>query len=291
MAMKSTILSYPNRGKWGDSSYRGNCSGFIIKDLLEYYRPKKFVEVFSGSGTGMQVAREIGIKNSIHLDLNNGWNALVSDIPSGNDFTFSHPPYWDIISYSGQRGTPHQDDLSNSMSYEEFITKLDKVNAKIYTALINGGRHAFLCGDVRKQGKYYSIIKDMAWIGDIEVHIIKEQHNTFSQRKNYNGSFVSIAHEHLLIFKKNAIWKVPIKFTQTKEFDLRAFENLTWRDLIQGALEFLGGEADLSSIYEVIQDSKKTRKNKHWKDKIRQVLQIHDNFTVVKRGVWRLNIY
>lgn len=25
----ATILSFPERGPWGDSSYRGNCSGWI----------------------------------------------------------------------------------------------------------------------------------------------------------------------------------------------------------------------------------------------------------------------
>lgn len=176
------------------------------------------------------------------------------------------------------------------MSYEEFISKLDKVNSKIYASLVNGGRHAILVGDVRKQGKYYSIIKDMAWIGDLEVHMIKEQHNTVSGNKKYNGVFIPIAHEHLLIFKKNEIWKVPIKFTQTKVFDVRAFENITWRDLIQGALEYLGGKASLASIYELIQDSKKSRNNKHWKEKVRQTLQINKNFVSEERGIWKLNI-
>ncbi|MBL5783592.1 DNA modification methylase [Bacillus sporothermodurans] len=196
----NSILSYPSRGKWGKSSYRGNCTGHIIKDLLEFYQPKKFVEVFSGGGTGKDVAIDLGIKNSVHLDLNNGWNGLIHEIPTGSDFTFSHPPYWDIVKYESQRGSAHEDDLSNNMSYEEFITKLDKVNSKIYAALVNGGRHAFLCGDVRKNKKYYSIIKDMAWIGDLEIHMIKEQHNTVSGRKSYNGKFIPIAHELFMAF-------------------------------------------------------------------------------------------
>lgn len=285
----NTILSYKERGSWGKSSYRGNVSGHVVKDLLEFYQPRKFVEVFSGGGTGKDVANYLGIKNSVHLDLNNGWNALVDEIPVGNDFTFSHPPYWDIISYQKYNGQ-HKDDLSLNMSYEEFISKLDTVNAKIYQSLVNGGRHAFLVGDVRKKGKYYSIIKDMAWLGDMEVHLIKEQHNTVSGRKNYNGKFIPIAHEHLLIFKKNNIWKVPIKFTHTKTFDLRQFENITWRDLIQGCLEWLGGQAELSQIYELIADSKKAKKNPHFKEKVRQTLQIHDNFTAVTRGTWSLSI-
>lgn len=285
----NSILSYENRGKWGKSSYRGNCSGFVIKDLLEFFQPKMFVEVFSGGGTGKDVATELGYKNSIHLDLNNGWNALVDEIPSGSDFCFSHPPYWDIISYQQYNGQ-HEDDLSLNMSYEEFIIKLDKVNAKIYGSLVNGGRHAFLVGDVRKKGKYYSIIKDMAWFGDLEIHLIKEQFNTVSERKKYNGKFIPIAHEHLLVFKKNQVWAVPIKFSYTKTFDLRQFENMTWRDLIQGALEWLSGQAELQAIYGVIKNSKKASKNHHWKEKVRQTLQVHQNFVPVARGIWSLKI-
>ena len=292
--MKS-LISYSNRGNWGNSSYRGNCSGFVIKDLIEHFypnsKPKKFVEVFSGGGTGLDVAKDLGITNSVHLDLNNGWNALVSEMPTGSDFVFSHPPYWDIIRYETQRGSYDPDDLSNVMSYKEFIAKLDKVNAKIYQSLLNGGRHAFLIGDVRKKGKYYSIIKDMTWFGDLESHIIKAQHNCLSNNKTYsNNNFIPIVHEHLLVFKKNEVWAVQLKRTVTQSFDLRQFQNITWRDLIQGTLEWLGGKATLSQIYKVIEGSKKALKNNHWKEKIRQTLQLHDNFTAVDRGVWSLNI-
>lgn len=290
-----SIISYPNRGKWGNSSYRGNTSGYVIKDLIEQFyphsKPKKFLEVFSGGGTGLDVAKDLGIKNSVHLDLNTGWNALKDEIPYGSDFVFSHPPYWDIIKYKTQRGSYDPDDLSNVMSYEEFIQKLDKVNAKIYQSLLNGGRHALLVGDVRKKGRYYSIIKDMTYFGDLESHIIKTQHNTVSGNKQYaNNSFIPIVHEHLLVFRKNEVWAVRLKRTVTKTFDLRQFNNITWRDLIQGALEWLGGQAHLQEIYNVIEGSKRTIKNSHWKEKIRQTLQIHENFISIERGVWGLNI-
>lgn len=290
-----SIISYPDRGKWGKSSYRGNCSGHVIKDLIQHFypnsKPKKFVEVFSGGGTGLDVAKDLGITNSVHLDLNTGWNALKDEIPYGSDFVFSHPPYWDIIRYETQRGSYDPDDLSNVMSYEEFIQKLDKVNAKIYQSLLNGGRHAFLVGDVRKKGRYYSIIKDMTWFGDLESHIIKTQHNTVSGNKRYaNNNFIPIVHEHLLVFKKNEVWAVQLKRTFTQTFDLRQFKNITWRDLVQGAIEWLGGQARLQEIYNVIEGSKKAQKNKYWKEKIRQTLQIHENFYPIERGVWGLNI-
>ena len=95
----------------------------------------------------------MNINNSLHLDLNNGWNALKDEIPSGADFIFSHPPYWDIIKYENQRNSYSPDDLSNNMTYEEFIEKLNMINEKIYHSLVSGGRHAILVGDVRKNGK------------------------------------------------------------------------------------------------------------------------------------------
>lgn len=290
-----SVISYPNRGKWGDSSYRGNVSGHVIKDLLQHFfpntKPKRFIEVFSGGGTGEAVAKELGYTNSVHLDLNNGWDALKDNVPFGSDFIFSHPPYWDIVKYEKQRGCYDPDDLSNAMSYEEFIKKLDQVNAKIYQSLLNQGRHAILVGDIRKKGMYYSIIKDMTWFGSLESHIIKQQHNTVSGKKQYaSNSFIPINHEHLLVFKKNQVWAVPLKRTVTQTFDLRQFNKITWRDLIQGAVEWLGGKAQLQEIYNVIEGSKKANKNKHWKEKIRQTLQMHDNFVAVDRGVWSLKI-
>ena len=122
-----SVISYKDRGNYGDSKYRGNCSGYVIKDLISQFypnsKPKKFIEIFSGGGTGKDVAIELGINNSLHLDLNNGWDALIDEIPSGSDFIFSHPPYWNIISYEKQRGKFEKNDLSNNMNYEEFIQK------------------------------------------------------------------------------------------------------------------------------------------------------------------------
>jgi hypothetical protein len=208
MIQLNSILSYPIRGPYGRSSYRGNCSGYIIKDLLEFYKPQQFIEYFAGGGTGYHVAKQLGYQNSIHLDLNEefgSFNLLSDDLPKDADFIFSHPPYWNIIKYSGNVwGTKkHKDDLSHIEDYDGFIQKLNYINRKIYYSLKKGGRHAILIGDVRKKGKYYSIIKDMEWYGELEAHLIKIQHNTQGERKIYrNQNFIPIAHEHILIFKK-----------------------------------------------------------------------------------------
>ena len=278
-----SVISYKDRGNYGNSKYRGNCSGNVIKDLISQFypnsKPKKFIEVFSGGGTGKDVAKELEIKNSIHLDLNNGWDALIDEIPSGSDFIFSHPPYWNIISYQKQRGSYNKNDLSNNMSYEEFIKKLNFVNEKIYYSLINGGRHATLIGDIRKNGKYYSILKDMIWFGELESHIIKIQHNCLSDNKIYNNdSFIAIKHEHILVFKKNKIWVFNLKVTETKKDNIMNITNITWRDLIQATIEFFNNKASVDDIYNILSKSKKAKNNNHVREKIRQTLNENVNF-------------
>lgn len=287
----NSVLRYSDRGEWGNSSYRGNCTGHIILDLLKQYKPLKFVEVFSGGGTGQDVARSVGMTNSIHLDLSNGWDAMSDEIPASSDFTFSHPPYWDMIAYETQRENGHHvNDLSNKMPYTDFIDRLDSVNEKIYHNLVNGGRHALMIGDIRRSGKYYSPIKDLTWFGDLESHLIKEQDNPRSNGKIYRGNFIPICHEHILVFRKNQIWCVPIKYTKDFIRELRKMANVTWKNLVQAAIEHLGGEAPLRAIYEVLDGCQKGKNNSHVKEKIRQTLYQYETFEKSKSDQWVINL-
>ena len=226
----------------------------------------------------------------MHLDLLTGWNALKDDIPVQPDFVFSHPPYWDIIKYQTMRGQYDPDDLSNPVDYPDFIRMLDKVNEKIYTSLVNGGHHAFLMGDVRKringQYRYFSIIKDMTWFGDLECHLIKVQHNVTSARRRYHGDFIPIMHEHLLIFVKRDIWQLGIKYTRTYHRDLRQFTQITWRDLVRAAVAEHGGQASLKDLYQTLDGAKKAEQNSHWREQIRAVVQRYPEFKRIDSGVY-----
>lgn len=295
-----TIVSYPERGQGGSNKYRGNCSPLLIEDLLKFFKPKHFLEAFSGSGSGMYAARKLGYTDSVHLDLNpansthGSFDLLTMEIPCGADFIFAHPPYFDMVKYSGYMygDKPLENDISHCSTYEEFIKKLDVINAKLYASLRNGGHYAILIGDIVKKGKTYSIQKDMTWMGDLYRHVIKAQHNCLSFQTKYSGKpFIETVHEHLLIFKKNQVWAVPLAVTKQFIKDLRESLVATWRDLVQAALESFGGKATLSQVYEALENTKKAKQNQNWQAKIRQTLQVYSEFTPIDRGYWGLTKY
>ena len=64
-----TVLSFPNRGPWGDSRYRGNCSGWIPAFFINKYKVQKLAEVFAGSGTTYDVCKDMGVQY-VGIDLN-----------------------------------------------------------------------------------------------------------------------------------------------------------------------------------------------------------------------------
>lgn len=288
----TTIVSYPERGHWGNNKWRGNCSGKMVMDLLDHFRPKKVLDPMVGSGTTLDVCREKGVK-AVGLDLNpafGGWDALNDDVPEGADFIFWHPPYHDIIKYSGHMwGTePDPRDLSRCATYEEFIEKLDKIQEKLFYSLRRGGRIAILVGDIKRKGVLYSMQKDMRWYGTPEQVIIKVQHNYASARNNYGGRFIPIVHEYLLIFRKGDSYLFQVRGQQVFTEDIRNKENVTWRDVVYAALDKLGGEAPLAALYEEVKGHRKTYTNGHWQAKVRQILQLSPDFEAVAPGKWRL---
>lgn len=158
--IKSTIVSYPERGKWGSNKYRGNCSGKLIEDIITTPCYKFFKngvpqltlsDYMVGSGTTEEVCREYGI-DGVYLDLNRGFDMLNMDIPDRPDNIFWHPPYGQMITYSDvmykaddiikQYGfDPRINDLSRAVNWDDFINKMDYCALKQFTALKKGGQN------------------------------------------------------------------------------------------------------------------------------------------------------
>lgn len=282
--MKS-VISYPNRGKWGNSSWRGNCSGHVIKDLVEQFQPALFVDVCEGSGTSGDVCSELGIEY-VGLDLHKGQDFtkdfVLNFLPRPADMCFSHPPYHDMISYMD-----NSNDTSRCASVDEFLEKSQMMLLNQREATRAGGIYTTLIGDQKKNGQLRSFQADYITMMPREELlnvVIKMQHNCVSDNRQYAGKFIPICHEYLLIWKKKdkAYWCVCLDTAG----DARMKINMTWRNAVRIALSRLGGKATLEYIYSEVEKvaGHLTKQNRNWQAKIRQILQYH--FVHVKRGEW-----
>jgi hypothetical protein len=202
----TSMVSYPNRcSLWGNSQYRGNCDGRLIKDLILRYGARKVADPMEGSGTSRDVVEGLNRykRLSIHYwggDLRSGFDLTRQDLPGRFDFVWIHPPYWNIVQYHSGSG-----DLSDCEDYERFRKLLMVCLRRCYDALEAGGRLAVLIGDVRRAGRYTPIVKDVLNFpyGEIRSVIIKVQHNCTSDRKSYGRmEDVPIRHEYCVVFKK-----------------------------------------------------------------------------------------
>ena len=66
-------MSFPERGNYGKSSWRGNTSGYVIKELIQHFDPKIFVDACEGSGTSADVCKEMGVPYTSFLKWKNGY--------------------------------------------------------------------------------------------------------------------------------------------------------------------------------------------------------------------------
>jgi hypothetical protein len=204
-----SVVSYPDRGPWGDPRYRGNCSGHLVKDLILRFNCQSVFDPAEGSGTVRDVVSGINkyLRQGINYegrDLNKGWDILSSPLPEKQfDLVWYHPPYWDIIHYSD-----NPKDLSSCRTLEDFEFKLNQSVEKLVQAVKHGGILAILIGDKRKEGNYYALFRTLLLnrnIGQLKAIIIKVQHNCSSDRVFYglrNPFMIPIKHEYCLVFQK-----------------------------------------------------------------------------------------
>lgn len=297
-----SIVSYPDRGAYGRNSYRGNCSGLLIKDLIAQYHLKGLSDFMVGSGTTEDVIREAGLRGDF-ADLNRGYDMMSMDIPNRAENVFWHPPYHDMIVYSGKEydatnverltglsaETILADDLSRCASWDEFVKKMNYCCLKQFSALEKGGRLFILVGDMKRRGRLYSMLCDLLKPGTLEQVIIKAQHNCWSDRQIYsNQNFVPIVHEYLVVLKKESGLIVPVSWGTKKEYDMRSFRDMSWRDLVYSVIQENGGQMSLRELYDALKDSAKAKANQYWQEKIRQTVQNIKRFVRTERGTYAL---
>lgn len=297
----TSVVSHPERGTGGKSSYRGNAGANFMQDVIlfgmENTKTKSenflFCDANEGSGTSRDVARQLNCQY-VGLDLMHGndftRDSILTALPRPAEMVFTHPPYAEMIEYSGsQWGTQMlENDLSNpGLSKEAFLEMSQVMLMNQRDATRDGGLYATLIGDMRKKGNFWSFQADYQMLmpkSELISVAIKMQHNCVSNGRNYGGSFVPIMHEYLLLWKKSSRSLYAIGYETAK--DIHRKVAATWRSVIRIALMKLGGQATLSRIYEEVSKvaGELMARNTNWQAKVRQQLQFH--FTNVERGVW-----
>lgn len=295
----TSIVSYPERGEGGNNRYRGNCSPKLVEDLIGFFRPAEICDYMCGSGTTKAAADKCGIGSHLY-DLHSGFDVMNCEIPERPEFIFWHPPYWDIVTFSdvmysatdvqNQYGyDPKQFDLSRIPDWESFVKAMNYAMIKQFSALEKGGRMAVLMGDIKKKGQLYSMLAEIVKPGTMENIIIKAQHNCFSEKIQYSGSFIPILHEYVMIVRKDDAILYPILFSEKKQVDVRDMPGATWRDVVAAVLEQCDEAVPLTYLYEQIESHERAKTHKWWKEKIRQTLQYNpEHFLHAGRGLWSL---
>lgn len=296
--MQSSIISYPNRGPWGDNKWRGNASGHVYKDLFEQLKPKVFTDPMQGSGTSIEVAREMNIE-AYGRDLSSGFNAIndsiLDSVGKESDLVVSHPPYGAMIVYSGNvwGNQAHPDDLSRCIDDADFHEKMQLVLLNQRMATRANGFYGTLIGDWRRGGVYTSYQAELIARmpkDELAAVIIKTQHNCVSDSKVYaNLKFPRIVHEYLILWQKKTAPVMVLLQKMAQEHAARLAG--TWKNIVRMVVMAIGKSATLESIYKMVERDAPDRlvNNPNWKAKIRQVLnQNRDLFQSVYRGVWAL---
>jgi len=263
--IKNSVLSYPKRGPWGNNKFRGNTTGYLIKDLIEHFKPKNVLDPMCGSGTTRDVCKELKIPCDCY-DLSKGFNLLQSPLPAKKyDMIFFHPPYWNIIKFSDDPA-----DLSNCKTFSEYMRKLSFCLERLSEYLSPNGILILQIGDVRKKGKFYPLgaYVQVLYRKQLKDKIIKIQHGCQSNNNFYPGNFIRIMHEEVLCLKN--------------------FEPVTWQQLIRRVFEELNAtQLTLPEIYKPLMKHPKTLTNPTFQATVRKNIQRIG--VSKKRGIWQLH--
>ena len=200
----TSLYHFHERGSWGDAAYPGNCSGYLIRDLLRFFGPETVFDPMTGSGTCRDVCNDLGLPCE-STDLKSGADACSKDgfRASGQfDFIWAHPPYWRMKVYSDQPG-----DLSQAPSLDAFLTRYRQFIANCAAVLKPGGHFAVLMGDYSdREAGFVPLVhhtKQLAFesgLRQASTDIIRFSHGATSSRKTYRSAFIPGLHDVCMVF-------------------------------------------------------------------------------------------
>ncbi len=240
-----SLWIFSNREKSGthNAKYWGNFVPQIPHQLLLRYTKKgeTVLDPFAGNGTTLIECKRLG-RNCLGIDISREATSAAIDNVSKEEDPYSvnlsivngdsrnvnfdmilnqmglkkvqliilHPPYWDIIKF-----TDNKDDLSNSVTQDNFLESLGKVVEKTYPLLEKGRFLALIIGDKYSRGEwlplgFQSMEKVMQSGFRLKSIIVKNFEDTRGKKgqkelwryRALSGGFYVFKHEYIFIFQK-----------------------------------------------------------------------------------------
>jgi hypothetical protein len=202
-----SVHAEEGRGDFGNARFRGNCSGLLIRDLLQYFRPRNLLDPMQGSGTAGDVAKSLGVAYQ-GFDLTTGFDATNPrsfDGLGGFDMVWLHPPYFDLIKYNDDSRC-----LSRCATLENFCKQMQAVLRNCADVLTERGHVAVLIGDITRRGHYFGL-PFHTWAAAHAIglelacpEIVRLSHGATSNYKRYNFSFIPRVHDICFVFRKSS---------------------------------------------------------------------------------------
>ena len=192
-----------------------NCIGVDIRMdslILTLYRLRLIEEYIKENMDKLEGAERRAAENYMRtwarIYLGNA--SRLDKIPSSSiDLVATHPPYYNIIRYSG--GKPVKGDLSGMRRLEDYLKAIGEIARETYRVLKPGKYAAFLIGDTRRHKHYvpisHYVLNKLLEPGFIlKEEIIKIQHKMKTTREVWNKlrnrDFLLIYHEKLYVLRK-----------------------------------------------------------------------------------------
>ena len=239
----TTLWSFPKRGKWAThrAAYRGNWAPQIARNIIERYSlpGDTVLDQMAGGGTTLVECKLTG-RHGIGVDVNRDSLMLTMDalnfsgtleepleqvdirLYQGDarrldkiegdsiDLIATHPPYANIIKYSGKDASQNGD-LSKVRNIAEFVDQMRLVADECFRVLKPDHYCAILVGDTRRNKHHtpiaFRVMQSFLEAGFIlKEDIVKAQWNTQTEglwsRLSRDKNFLLIMHEHLFVFRK-----------------------------------------------------------------------------------------
>lgn len=203
----TSLYHFHRAGEYGDRSYPGNCGGNLIRDLLRYFRPAIVCDPMAGSGTCLDVCKELRIP-CMSWDIHDGFDACdpqAFDMHEAFDFIWAHPAYWRQKLYADD---PR--DLSRAPTLSDFLRRYGQFVRNAAKALRPNGKLAILMGDYCDRDEGFVPLthhtKRLAFQCGLAQHctdIIRFSHGASSSRKVYRSSFIPGLHDVCMIFERS----------------------------------------------------------------------------------------